>query len=161
MHSQPPTNRQAGNIDAGDVDILQLAAQHRDNFLSKMDDDFNSGAAISEIFELVRALNKFADQHDLEGGGSPQAEPKAQFQAATRTLKELTAILGLFQTPPAKMAGEDDGLVEGLMQILIGIRASAREHKDFGTADRVRDELAKLGITLEDRKGETGWRRDA
>ena len=67
---------------------------------------------------------------------------------------------GLFRESPTAVLGNEDGLVDQLMQLLIGIRTAARENKDFATADRVRDELAAIGIVLEDRKGETGWRRE-
>ena len=40
-------------------------------------------------------------------------------------------------------------------------RAQARQQKDFATADRIRSALADLDITLEDRKGETSWQRQA
>jgi cysteinyl-tRNA synthetase len=43
------------------------------------------------------------------------------------------------------------------MQLLIELRAGARAKKDFATADRVRDSLAELGVTLEDRAGGTEW----
>ncbi|MCA9266784.1 MAG: cysteine--tRNA ligase, partial [Planctomycetales bacterium] len=49
-------------------------------------------------------------------------------------------------------------LADAVVPLLIEIRAQARGNKDFATSDRIRDELAAIGITLEDRQGETGWR---
>ena len=46
---------------------------------------------------------------------------------------------------------------EGLMQLIIRMRAEARAKKDFATSDLVRDELAKLHIVLKDGKEGTGW----
>ena len=66
--------------------------------------------------------------------------------------------LGLFRQPPHKAGGVGDEVVEKLMPLMVEIRSKARESKDFATADRVRQELARLGITLEDRKDATGWR---
>ncbi len=43
------------------------------------------------------------------------------------------------------------------MQMLIDLRATARKEKDFATGDAVRDRLAKIGVTLEDRAGGTEW----
>ena len=45
------------------------------------------------------------------------------------------------------------------MQLLIELRAKAREKKDFATADQIRDGLKQLGIVLEDRKDGTTWTR--
>jgi cysteinyl-tRNA synthetase len=46
------------------------------------------------------------------------------------------------------------------MSLLIQIRAESRQKKDFATADQIRNRLTELGITVEDRKGETQWRKD-
>jgi cysteinyl-tRNA synthetase len=155
----PPTTRAAGDEARPDGKLIQQALRHRESFLADMDDDFNTGAAISEIFELVRALNKFADATQLEDSGRKAADVAA-FQAATLVLKELTSILGLFRAPPVTQGADaEDGLVDQLVQLLIQIRHDARQKKDFATADRVRDELAGIGIVLEDRKGQTEWRR--
>ena len=43
------------------------------------------------------------------------------------------------------------------MDLLIELRPTARKSKDFATADRIRNALAEIGITLEDRPGGTEW----
>ena len=154
-------SRQTGDFNPGENPFLRLVAERRNGFLNKMDDDFNSGGAISELFDLVRSLNKFVDDQNLEDANTGSDEDIAVFRQATQTLKELTNVLGLFQTPPPKTGGAADEVVEQLMPLLVEIRNKARQAKDFATADRVRDELTGLGITLEDRKGETAWRIEA
>jgi len=47
-----------------------------------------------------------------------------------------------------------------LMQLLIELRADARKSKSFAQADLIRKRLTELGVTLEDRAGGTGWRRE-
>ena len=76
-------------------------------------------------------------------------------------MKELSHILGLFQTPVETVASGDDQLAGQLMELLIGIRADARTNKDFATSDRIRDTLAEIGVSLEDRKDGTIWRRQS
>ncbi len=158
-----PTLRSNADSDLSDTETpaIQITAQsHRQRFLEKMDDDFNSGAAISELFELVRALNKFADQENLD---DPNTRHPAQFDAfvsATITLRELASILGLFESAPVTATSGDDGLIDQVLQILIRIRQSARQQKDFELSDLVRDRLACQNITLEDRNDGTGWRLD-
>jgi cysteinyl-tRNA synthetase len=146
-------------LPAGDQGLLGEVGQRRQRFLSKMDDDFNTGAAVSEMFELVRALNKFADQQQLEDASRRDPKDLDAFQRSTVVLKELSAVLGLFQKPLDTPAGQEDRLVDQLMDILIRVRAEARKNKDFATADQVRQALSDIGITLEDRKGGTDWRR--
>ena len=70
-------------------------------------------------------------------------------------------MLGVFRDPAqSESAGDGDGLVEDLMQVLIGLRAVAREQKNYELADAIRDRLAELGITFEDRNDQTLWRRE-
>ncbi len=150
--------RLAGQFDPGNDTLLSQVAERRNGFLDKMDDDFNSGGAISELFDLVRLLNRFADEKRLEDVDARTAADVDSFRRGTAALKELTDVLGLFRQPPAKAAGAGGDVVEKLMPLMVDIRSQARVNKDFATADRVRDEMTRLGITLEDRKDGTGWR---
>jgi cysteinyl-tRNA synthetase len=151
------TNREAGTVDAGDDVLLQEVAKLRDGFLDKMDDDFNTGAAFSDVFDLLRTLNKYIDANKLEESGRDDAKVAA-FSLGVDTLRELTAIFGLFREPVATAGGGDDELVGKLMDLLIELRADLRGKKDFETADKLRATLTDIGVTLEDRKGETLWR---
>ena len=49
-------------------------------------------------------------------------------------------------------------MLDKVLQLMIQMRTDARANKDFATSDRIRDELAEVGVTLEDRKEGTGWR---
>jgi cysteinyl-tRNA synthetase len=129
--------------------------EHRAAFLEKMDDDFNTGGAVSELFELVRALNRLIDQQHLEDADRREEPSLRALCQGTTVLKELANILGLFQVAPVTTSGRDDTLVEQLMDLLIRLRAEARKAKDFQSADRIREGLAAIGITLEDRKDGT------
>ncbi len=130
----------------------------RTKFLAAMDDDFNTAIAIATLFDFVRLVNKFIDQHSLEA--KKPATELATLDAMMLVLRELTGVLGLFMKPPqAKVGGADEGLVARLMELVIEIRANARKAKDFATADLVRNKLTEAGIVLEDRPDGTGWSR--
>ena len=150
-------DRKSGEIEPSH-DLLSTVAEKRNSFLTAMDDDFNTGAAVSELFDLVRTLNKFVDQNSLEDASARSDEAVETFKRGVQTLKELSALLGIFQQAPPKDAGADDALVGQLMDLMIDLRAEARKDKNFAMADRIRDGLTSIGITLEDRKGETGWK---
>jgi cysteinyl-tRNA synthetase len=154
-----PTRRGADDVAAADDAGWSEIGAHRAAFLEKMDDDFNTGGALSELFELVRSLNRWIDQQQLEDAAHRSQQAQATLIAGATTLKELANPLGLFREPvtlPA--AAGEPSLVKGLMELFISLRAEARQRKDFATADRIRDGLAALGIVLEDRKDGTGWK---
>ena len=161
----PSTSRTNGAIDVGDdVGLLLKVKEFRDGFLESMDDDFNTGAAIATLFEFLRYLNRWIESESIEGVAKPNLEQLPEnierLRKAVRTLRELTAILGLFLAPVEKDSGADDALVGELMQLLIDLRQNARKNKDFATADQIRDRLAALKITIEDRKEGTTWRAE-
>lgn len=107
------------------------------DFYAAMDDDFNTPQAVAVLFELAKAINKETDQ------------PKAA--ALVTLLKQLGGILGLLQADPASVLGnvQVENLEENI-QNMITARAVARQNKDWAEADRLREELNKLGVSLED-----------
>ena len=139
--------------------LLDEVKTARETFIAKMDDDFNTGGAVSELFNLLGALNKFADDAKLEEAGTRQAEDSAAFCIGVETLQELAAILGLFRKPVARAgSGGNEEVLDRLVHVFIKMRADARANKDFALGDRIRDDLTAAGITLEDRKEGTTWR---
>ncbi len=144
-------------------DFLTWIREKRTGFLAAMDDDFNTGGGIGELFELVRHLNRFVDENKLEGmaEGPEKVKLVATLVDGTRILRGLSATLGLFQKEAVKAedAAAEDLLVQGLMTLLIELRANAKKAKDFATADAIRNQLKELGVTLEDRPGGTEWSR--
>ncbi len=155
-------NRPAGDFNPGDSPLLQSVWQSRNNFLNAMDDDFNTGAGIAELFDLVKRLNKFIDDQKMEVKASP--EDIAQLVQGVKTFREIAGSLGLFLVPPQKSgqadSAESDSLVDGLMNLIIKIRANARTNKDWATSDLIRDALKEVGVKLEDRPDKsTTWEK--
>lgn len=131
-------------------------ADHRGRFLEAMDDDFNTGGAIGDLFELLRTLNKYIDVEKLETG-KPSAEQLATLRAGAALLRELSALLGLFRAPREEKPAAENSLVDGLMKLLIELRSEARKARNFELGDRIRNALAELKITLQDRADGTDW----
>jgi cysteinyl-tRNA synthetase len=71
----------------------------------------------------------------------------------------LSNVLGVFRHPQAKANGQDDALVDGLMQLILDIRADARKTKNWGVADKIRDALKDLNVVVEDGKEGVRWSR--
>jgi len=122
-----------------------------------MDDDLNTGGGIGALFDLVRRLNKFVDDEKLEEPANQNPDALAVLKQGSVTLAELAGTLGLFRKSPQEASSGDGELTGQLMQLLIELRAAARKNKDFATADKIRDSLGEIGVTLEDRPGGTDW----
>ena len=161
-------------------EFLAEISRLRGTFLEAMADDFNTGGAVGVLYEMLTALNRFADARSLESA-SATPEARAEFQRGVVVLRELTQILGLFRAPVTAAKGDSEALVNGLrklltdlggagtsgelpadvnglMQSLITLRAEARKAKNYAMADQIRKRLSELNVTLEDRAGGTGWR---
>ena len=158
---QAAANRADGNFDPSDNSVLAAVADARGRFLAAMDDDFNTGGAIGDLFELARTLNKYIDDAGIDAAEDRDEVALQALHQAVRTLRELCLTLGLFVNAPAAASGEDQEAVGGLMQLIIELRAEARGNKDFETADKIRDAMGSLSITLEDRAEGTEWSLEA
>ncbi len=160
-----PTTREEGDrrieplaaVDNKDDPRHQIHAA-RKSYLAAMDDDFNSGAAVGDLFELVRLLNKFVDVANLERPGSDE-QSLTTFKLGASVLRELAATLGLFREASVDDK-VDDSIVAPLVELLIEVRKDSRDSKNFALADKIREALTQLDIVLEDRPNGTIWRME-
>lgn len=124
---------------------------YEQRYVAAMEDDFNTPVALSVLFDLVRDINRLRDEQKIEQAG-----------ALGSLLKRLGGSLGLLQNDPnvflqgAISASEVDQIEQ-----LIHNRNQARKNKDFTEADRIRDQLQSLGVTIEDGPGGTTWRKES
>ncbi len=112
-------------------------------FLDALKDDLNTPAAMARLHELAGAANR--------GDGD-----------AAIALKSSAAIMGLLgQTGDGWARGDAgaDSVGDAEIDAMITARNEARAARDFAAADAIRDELAAVGILLEDGPGGTSWRR--
>jgi cysteinyl-tRNA synthetase len=149
-------------LETGGSELLREVAEHRELFLDAMDDDFNTGGALGELFEVAHALNRFANEPGLEPGRA-RADRLQVYRAGMVVLRELSGLLGLFRRPAAAPAGAAGALTEGLLtegllSLLVDLRNRLRGEKNFAMADEVRNRLAELGVAIEDRPDGSKWR---
>ncbi len=149
----PPGRRQELKI-AGSGLLAELS-QHRQRFLDAMDDDFNTGGAIGELYEIVHVLNRHADT--LEGTAGN--EMKDEYRRGMLVLREVSSILGLFLRKPSSVsASQGDSKVGPLLDLLVELRGRLRKEKNFALSDEIRNRLTALGVTIEDRSEGSRWR---
>ncbi len=145
---ETPARRQP--FEPGESPLLREIAEHRQRFLDAMDDDFNTGGAMGELFELVHVLNRFTDVGPVISEG--------EYLAGMTVLKELAGLLGLFARPTLPVASVHDALVAPLLDLLVELRNRLRKEKNFPLSDEIRQRLVGLGITIEDRADGSRWR---
>jgi len=126
--------------------------EYEKHFIEAMDDDFNTPEALAALFDLARDINRSRKEDDNEKAASLGA-----------LLKKLAGQLGMLEGDiEAWFQGgsNEDGLSNEAIEVLIQQRLEAKENKDWGSADKIRDDLQAQGITLEDKGSETLWRRE-
>ncbi|WP_276503903.1 cysteine--tRNA ligase [Terrimonas pollutisoli] len=131
-----------------DARVVKLIGEF-DDF---MNDDFSTARVLANMFELVPVINSMKDKIIPVDSLS-----KKTFELLQQQFKiYIEDILGL-----KSIAEADNKKLQGLMQLLIDIRKEAKGKKDFVTSDKIRNQLAQLGISLKDEKGgEMSWSID-
>ena len=126
--------------------------RYEKTFIEAMDDDFNTPEALATLFELARDVNRARDN---------QAEPE-EASALGALLLKLCHQLGLLEGDIEAwfQGNNEDGLSNEEIEALIQQRIDAKTNKDWGTADKIRDELQAKGILLEDKGADTTWKRE-
>jgi cysteinyl-tRNA synthetase len=114
-----------------------ICAEYWSRITSALDDDLDTPAALRALRELAR---------DSE---IPMGSKFETFAAADRVLAlDLVSLVGKPRPAPLLPDGADTKLAE---------RAAARERKDFAAADRLRDDLAELGVNVRDTPDGQAW----
>ena len=138
----------ADTDEQADEAFRQILSAHQARFLRAMDDDLNTPQALAALFDLNKEVNTVLNSGTYVSGGT-----LAAIDEVYRTLGG--EILGLI--PGEIVQEESAGLERGLIELLIELRAAARERRDWATADMIRDRLTGLGVALEDRPAGTTW----
>ncbi len=124
-----------------DKEIFEIAAKCK----SEMDDDFNTAKTIATLFDLASITNKLKD-----GTIKLSAEGLASLQITFKNYIE--EVLGLQKEEKGK-----DLALSSAMRLILDIRMTARANKDWASSDKIRDDLAAVGIIIKDDKDEATW----
>jgi cysteinyl-tRNA synthetase len=132
--------REAGTVAPSD-------AKAPDSFVAALEDDLNTPAALAELFELARALNKSED-----------ATEKSRLVAQ---LLDAGTLMGLLtQSPEAwfSTSTTDSAIDTAAIDAQLEARITAKKARNFAEADRIRDALKSQGILIEDSPQGSRWR---
>jgi cysteinyl-tRNA synthetase len=161
----------AGQPVPAPADLDEDLAGIRNEFDAAMDDDFNSQAAIGQMFRAISQLHERRQKANTEAGKAPVAKTVS----LTAHLLDRLGLYGLLLTPQPTSAGAvtaadgtagsaspsgDEAMIGPLLDLLVDVRAEARKVRQFAIGDTIRDRLAKLGIRLQDHPTGTIWLKD-
>ncbi|MBE6809232.1 MAG: cysteine--tRNA ligase [Ruminococcaceae bacterium] len=116
--------------------------EHKQKFITAMEDDLNTADALAAVFVLVRDINTA-----IANGAN-----KSTLEACADVFDQLTWVLGLVYNRKTEALDSE-------IEALIEKRTEARKNKDFKTADAIRDQLKEMGIILEDTPQGVKWSR--
>jgi cysteinyl-tRNA synthetase len=114
-----------------------------DGFAEAMNNDFNTAIAISQLFELVEAINKSKDKGDQRHLAS--------------VLIKYAKVFGLTLQDTRKEV--DSPLGSKLIELLLTLRQEAKAKKDFASSDLIRKSLTDLGINVMDTAAGASWEK--
>ena len=129
--------------DKGSIDVEALAERCN----NAMEDDMNTAMLLGHLLSGITQINKLA-----EGSDTISAEDLKRLKDLYHSWVFL--VLGLELPEASGLAKEISG---DLIEMILEIRHDAKSNRDFETADRIRNELTKLGIAVKDRKDGADW----
>lgn len=129
------------------------------NFCEAMDDDFNTAKGVGMLFNLVKEANRIMD------AGGESAKTKGTLAGMAADLMRMGRVLGILQQPWQRFFEErSKSRLQGVsispetIDALVAERIAARENRDWERADKIRNQLEKDGILLEDKPDGTHWK---
>jgi cysteinyl-tRNA synthetase len=129
--------------ESGDCNAQDIA----NRCVDAMNDDFNTPITISVLFDAVKMINSIKD-------GSRSIDSQNLDLLAKTMNSMIFEVLGFVKEGKSDSS---DGLTDSLMEMIIKMRVSAKENKDYALADKIRDELTARNVQLKDSNEGTTW----
>lgn len=125
--------------------------KYEEKFIEVMDDDFNSPQGIAVLFDFMRDVNRIIAENENISN---------EFYQKAKDFLSKTAVdvFGILSFEEEKSVG-DDRLEKELIELLIQLRIDAKKDKNYALSDKIRDELNKIGIALQDSKDKTTYKK--
>ncbi|MFM2266591.1 MAG: hypothetical protein RL757_31 [Bacteroidota bacterium] len=154
-------SRENGADTGGESNFDITFQKNIDAVFSELNDDFHAPKAMAKLFDLLSKIN------GLKAGKIPMEQVSKSTLNAVKHVFEAVIfdIFGLKdETHEANLAAENSNdhkpdALDGAMQLIIEMRKTARENKDFATSDKIRNAMQAAGIQLKDTKDGTEWSR--
>ena len=150
VNTAETVNRKLESAKAGEVSdsVETLCRSCRSRFEQEMNNDLNTPAALGHLFDFAHQVNRIASEDD--------DIQRASWERVRSTLFELAGdVLGL-----RLESGTDPMSASPLIDLLITVRGQLREKKEWALSDWIREQLAEMGITIEDSEAGTRWKRE-
>ena len=123
-------------------ELVRSVKAWQEKYIAAMDDDFNTAQAIGHLFDISHLINGFVASADPKS-----ACDQTQLQQALQIFRDLGEILGIFM----ESADEHQQAVDEVLAFLLEVRNNARQEKNYGFADKVRDLLQMMQVKIEDK----------
>jgi cysteinyl-tRNA synthetase len=132
----------SGDFKSGSLQVNDSVEKYMAEFEATLDDDLNISGALGAVFSLMHEINSYRQDNALTNQDAA---------AILKSLARVDSILNVLTEKEAELADDEKRLIDA--------RANARKERNWGEADRIRDELLNRGIVLEDTPKGTVWKR--
>lgn len=142
---------EVGMVNSDFIESDKTLGSLKSSFIEALDDDFNTPAAISVMFEISKSIKRIISQDKLTEADRERA---LQYAELLYQLGDSLRFFGEYKTPLQKL----DQFSQDLLHLLIDVRNILRAQKKWEIADLIRNKLQEHGIELIDKKDGTDWK---
>jgi cysteinyl-tRNA synthetase len=136
--------REVSAVSDVEVELRKKAVRAREGFEEAMNNDLNTAEAIASYLDLISAINDYTNKRSDISADTHRLVIEA--------LNYMNSVLGFVLRP-----GVAEGLTNDLIRLLVDVRSELRKRKMWELSDKIRDELRRLGVELQDTPSGTKW----
>jgi cysteinyl-tRNA synthetase len=133
----------ATEIEGIHAEVERASSSSKGRFVEAMDDDFNTPRALAAVIAFSKEIEPYATQ----------PISRSSVEVVVETFDYFGDVFGILRSANVRQ----DAAFGGLVEVLVALREDARRKGDWATADKIRDNLASLGISLEDTHSGSRW----